>query len=328
MQNRFMSTAICTVTAIATICAPQAQAQSAENEPNAVLIRGAKIFTGCSPDLIEGQDVFIAGNLISRIGADIEAPDFATVIEADGRVLMPGLIDAHWHGVFAEATILKLFTTTEGYWNLLAARASSNALHRGFTTLRDTAGPMFDVARAFDEGLIDGPRIFPSGPALSQTSGHQDFRLTREVPQTSNNLDTLETGDMFYIADGVDEVLKRTRENLMQGATQIKLMAGGGVTSSYDPLHTVQYTQEELKAAVTAAAHWGTYVLTHAITDEAVNHSLDAGVKSIEHGHTSTRETLQRIKDEGAWLSMQPFLNDDSAPALNGKRCADHTMTA
>ncbi|MBW0159565.1 metal-dependent hydrolase family protein [Sedimentimonas flavescens] len=312
-----MSTAICTVTAIATICAPQAQAQSAENEPNAVLIRGAKIFTGCSPDLIEGQDVFIAGNLISRIGADIEAPDFATVIEADGRVLMPGLIDAHWHGVFAEATILKLFTTTEGYWNLLAARASSNALHRGFTTLRDTAGPMFDVARAFDEGLIDGPRIFPSGPALSQTSGHQDFRLTREVPQTSNNLDTLETGDMFYIADGVDEVLKRTRENLMQGATQIKLMAGGGVTSSYDPLHTVQYTQEELKAAVTAAAHWGTYVLTHAITDEAVNHSLDAGVKSIEHGHTSTRETLQRIKDEGAWLSMQPFLNDDSAPALN-----------
>ena len=139
----------------------------------------------------------------------------------------------------------------------------------------------------------------------------------RDVPATPNRLHSFETSDMFYIADGVPEVLKRTRENLMQGATQIKLMAGGGVTSAYDPIHTIQYTKAELEAAVQAAEDWGTYVLTHAITDAAVNHSLDAGVKSIEHGHTSTRETLQRIKDEGAWLSMQPFLNDDSAPALN-----------
>ena len=309
------------VTVALTVCAPPVRAQSQDtgqaSKPNAVLIRGAKIFTGCSPQLVEGQDVFVAGNLISRIGADLDAPEFATIIEADGHVLMPGLIDAHWHGVFAEATIGKLFTTNEGYWSLLAARASRNALYRGFTTLRDTAGPMFDVARATDEGLIEGPRVFPSGPALSQTAGHQDFRLTRDVPATPGRLHSFETSDMFYIADGVPEVLKRTRENLMQGATQIKVMAGGGVTSAYDPIHTIQYSQEELRAAVGAAEDWGTYVLTHAITDAAVNHSLDAGVKSIEHGHTSTRETLQRIKDEGAWLSMQPFLNDDSAPALN-----------
>lgn len=281
-----------------------------------VVIRGAQIFNGCTPDLAKA-DVLVTGQLISRIGPDLDVPEGTFEIDADGYTLIPGLIDAHWHGVFAEATIGQLFTTNEGYWNLLAARANRNALFRGFTTVRDTAGPMFDVARATDEGLIDGPRVFPSGPAISQTSGHQDFRLTRDVPATPNRLHSFETSDMFYLADGVPEVLKRVRENLMQGATQIKLMAGGGVTSSYDPIHTKQFTRAELEAAVEAAENWGTYVLTHAINDEAVNHSIDAGVKSVEHGHMSTRETLQRMKDEGVWLSMQPFLDDEDAPDLN-----------
>ncbi|MFC3616434.1 amidohydrolase family protein [Lutimaribacter marinistellae] len=294
-----------------------AQDSSADSTPNAVLIRGASIFTGCSPDLIEGQDVYVAGNMISRIGTDLEPPEFAKVIEADGHVLMPGLIDAHWHGVYATATIGQLMTTSEGYWNLLTAVAQRDTLYRGFTTVRDTAGPMFDIARATDEGLIEGPRVFPSGPAISQTSGHMDFRMTRDVPATPDKLNSLETSDMFYIADGVPEVLKRVRENLMQGATQIKLMAGGGVTSSYDPIHTMQYTKAELEAAVEQAENWGTYILTHAINDEAVNHSLDAGVKSIEHGHMSTRETLERFIEEDAWLSMQPFLDDEDAPQLN-----------
>ncbi|SDI23502.1 metal-dependent hydrolase family protein [Aliiruegeria lutimaris] len=301
------------------VCSAQAQSEDmgTNGTPNAVLIRGAKVFTGCSPDLLEGQDVFIAGNMISRIGPDLDPPEFATIIEADGRVLMPGLIDAHWHGVFATATIAKLLTTNEGYWNLQTAAAQRDTLYRGFTTVRDTAGPMFDIARATDEGLIEGPRVFPSGPAISQTAGHMDFRTTKDVPATPDKLNPFETSDMFYIADGIPEVLKRVRENLMQGATQIKLMAGGGVTSSYDPIHTIQYTKAELEAAVEQAENWGTYVLTHAINDEAVNHSIDAGVKSVEHGHMSTRETLQRFVEEDVWLSMQPFLDDEDAPALN-----------
>lgn len=305
--------------ATATVAATGAIAQDSgtDGNPNAVLIRGASIFTGCSPDLIEGQDVFIAGNLISRIGPDLEPPAFATVIEADGRVLMPGLIDAHWHGVYATATIGQLMSTNEGYWNLLTSVAQRDTLYRGFTTVRDTAGPMFDIARATDEGLIQGPRVFPSGPAISQTAGHMDFRTTRDVPATPDRLHPFETSDMFYIADGIPQVLTRIRENLMQGATQIKVMAGGGVTSSYDPIHTIQYTKAELEAAVEQAANWGTYVLTHAINDEAVNHSLDAGVKSVEHGHMSTRETLARFVEQDAWLSMQPFLDDEDAPALN-----------
>ncbi|WP_308318834.1 amidohydrolase family protein [Marinobacter sp. F4206] len=117
----------------------------------------------------------------------------------------------------------QVMTTNEGYWNLLAARAQRNALYRGFTTVREAAGPMFDIARATDQGLIEGPRLFPSGPAISQTGGHMDFRFTRDVPATPNSLHSLERADQFYIADGVPEVIKRVRENLMQGATQIKL---------------------------------------------------------------------------------------------------------
>lgn len=281
-----------------------------------VVIRGAQVFNGCVEELSDA-DVLVSGKLISTIGTDVETPEGAFEIDAEGYTLIPGLIDAHWHGVFAEATIGQLALTGEGYWNLLAAKAQNNALSRGFTTVRDTAGPMFDIAKATNEGLIDGPRVFPSGPALSITAGHQDFRLTREVPQGAGELHSFERGNMFYITDGVPDVLKRTRENLMQGATQIKLMAGGGVTSAYDPIHTIQFTDEEFRAAVEATEAWGTYVTTHAINNEAVVHSIENGARSVEHAHMSTRETLQMFKDNDVWLSMQPFLDDEDAPALN-----------
>lgn len=281
-----------------------------------VVIRGAQVFEGCSEKLVNA-DVLISGNMISSVAPNVQAPEGAVEIKADGLTLIPGLIDAHWHGMYAQASILEMMTTNEGYWNLQASVAQRDALFRGFTTVRDAAGPMFDIAKATDKGLIVGPRIYPSGPAISQTAGHMDFRMTRDVPATPDKLHSFETSDQFYIADGVPEVLKRVREVLMQGATQIKLMAGGGVTSSYDPIHTKQFTQEELKAAVEAAENWGTYVLTHAINDEAVGHSIDAGVKSIEHGHMASKQNLKRMKKEGVWLSMQPFMDDEDAPQLN-----------
>lgn len=289
-----------------------------------VLIRNAQIFNGCDDGLTKA-DVLVTGQLISAIGTDIEKPDGAFEMNAEGYTLIPGLIDAHWHGIFAEATIAQLALTGEGYWNLLAARASNNALARGFTTLRDTAGPMFDIARATDEGLIDGPRVFASGPAISITAGHQDFRITRDVPTPLGELHSFERGNMFYLADGVPAVLKRVRENLMQGATHIKLMAGGGVTSAYDPIHTIQFTDDEFQAAVEATEAWGTYVTTHAINNEAVLHSIENGARVVEHGHMSTRETLQLMKDKGIWLSMQPFLQDEDQPAgLNELQAAKY----
>ena len=280
-----------------------------------IVIQGAQIFDGCNPDLITA-DVLVSGNLITRIEPDLEAPAGALIVEADGHVLMPGLIDAHWHGVIATATIARLMGSGEGYWNLIAAKAQRDVLYRGFTTVRDAGGPMLDIARATDEGLIVGPRVFPSGPQITQTSGHGDFRSSNDVPAAHGHLHPFEMAGMFYVADGVPEVLKRVREVLMQGATQVKVHGGGGVTSAFDPIHTVQYTLEELRAAVTAAENWGTYVLTHTISDESVNHAMDAGVKSIEHGHLVTRETLQRMVDQDVWLSIQPFLDDEDAPTL------------
>lgn len=280
-----------------------------------VVIRGAQVFNGCSPNLIKA-DVLVSGHLVKKIAPGLAAPAGAFEIDGSGHTLIPGLIDAHWHGLYAEASAGLLMSTGEGYWNLMAATANRNALMRGYTTVRDAAGPVIDVARATNEGMIVGPRVFPSGPAISQTGGHMDYRWTRDVPATPDKLNSLDTNHQAYIADGVPEVLKRVRENLMQGATQIKVMAGGGVASTYDPLDTIQYSPEELKAAVGAAANWGTYVLVHAIADAPVNHALDAGVKSIEHAHLATRKTLQRMKNEGVWLSTQPFLDDEDAPAF------------
>lgn len=281
-----------------------------------VVIRDARVFSGCSKQLADA-DVLVSGNMITRIAPDLQAPEGAVEINGEGHTLIPGLIDAHWHGMYATATIGEMMTTNEGHWNLKTSIAQRDALYRGFTTVRDTAGPMFDIATATDTGIIVGPRVYPSGPAISQTAGHMDFRMTRDVPATPDNLHPFEKMRQFYIADGIPEVLRRVRENLMLGATQIKLMAGGGVTSSYDPIHTKQFTLDELKAAVEAADNWGTYVLTHAINDEAVGHSIDAGVKSIEHGHMATVENLKRMKKDGIWLSMQPFMDDEDAPALN-----------
>lgn len=280
-----------------------------------VVVSGARIFTGCSPDLISA-DVLVSGNLVEKIEPGLAAPEGAFEIDGSGHTLIPGLIDVHWHSVTSEGSISTVYSTGEGYWNLLAANANRNALMRGFTTVRDTTGPAFDVARATNEGMIVGPRIYPSGPGITQTGGHMDFRLMRDLPATPDDLDSLDRNHMAYIVDGVPEMLKRVRENLMQGATQIKLMAGGGVSSLYDPIDTVQFTPEEMRAAVVAAQNWGTYVLVHAFTDAAINQAIDAGVKSIEHGHLATKATLQRMKDEGVWLSIQPFLDDEDAPAF------------
>jgi len=280
-----------------------------------VVIRDAQVFNGCSAKLTQA-DVLVSGNLVTKIGPGLAVPEGAFEIDGSGHTLIPGLIDAHWHGVFAEASAGLLMSTGEGYWNLMAATANRSALMRGYTSVRDAGGPVLDVARATNEGMIVGPRVFPAGPPISQTSGHFDYRWTRDVPATPDNLNSLDRDHMAYIADGVPEVLKRVRENLMQGATQIKMMAGGGVASTYDPLDTIQFSPEEMKAAVGAASDWGTYVMVHAIADAPVNRAIDAGVKSIEHAHLATRKTLQRMKDEGIWLSTQPFLDDEDAPAF------------
>ncbi len=185
---------------------------------------------------------------------------------------------------------------------------------RGFTSVRDLAGPVFSIKRAIDEGLIAGPRIWPSGAMISQTSGHADYRQLNELPRAPDgHLHYSERAGGAAIADGVDEVLRRVREQLMQGASQIKLAAGGGVSSDYDPIDVSQYTEAEFRAAVEAAENWGTYVTVHAYTPRAIQTAIRAGVKVIDHGQLMDEPTAKLMAEKGVWLSIQPFLDDEHA---------------
>ena len=170
------------------------------------------------------------------------------------------------------------------------------------------------MKRAIDEGRIAGPRIYPSGAMISQTSGHGDFRMRTDLPRApQSDLSVAERAGISAIADGEAEVLRRVREQLMLGAAQIKIMGGGGVASAYDPIDALQYTETEMKAAVAAASDWGTYVCIHAYTSAAVRRALASGVKSIEHGQLVDEDTVKQIADTGAWWSIQPFLADEDA---------------
>jgi imidazolonepropionase-like amidohydrolase len=281
------------------------------------LFRNVRIFDGRSPTLSPGSDVLVRGSTIESISTDpiaLEHDAPHTEIDGTGRVLMPGLIDAHWHAMLASMPLAAMMTADIGYLNLRAGDQAARTLYRGFTTVRDVGGPVFGLKRAIDDGTLVGPRIYPSGAFISQTSGHGDFRLPHEVPRgVCGHLGHLEMMGMSAIADGVDEVLRAVREQLMLGATQIKMMAGGGVSSPYDPVDVTQYTEAELRAGVEAAENWGTYVLVHAFTPRAVQQALRAGVRSIEHGFLLDDATAAMIAERDAWWCLQPMLGDEDA---------------
>lgn len=253
------------------------------------------------------------GRIHSLLPADAMAADIE-MLDCGGRVLMPGLIDAHWHTTLAAITQTAAMSADVGYVHLVAAQEATRTLMRGVTSVRDVGGPSFALKRAIDEGIVEGPRIFPAGAMISQTSGHGDFRLRHDLPRGPlTPLSEQERQGVAVIADGEAEVLRRTREQLMLGASQIKLMAGGGVASLYDPLDSTQFTERELRAAVEAADDWGTYVMVHVYTPRGIQRSLRAGVKSIEHGQLADEESARMMAGEGAWWSLQPFLQDEDA---------------
>ena len=188
---------------------------------------------------------------------------------------------------------------------------------RGFTTVRDLGGPSFALKRAIDEGLVVGPRIYPSGAMITITGGHGDFRSAHELPRRLGGpLTIAEELNASQLADSPDEVRMRTREQLLLGASQIKLTAGGGVASPHSPLDASTFTEEELRAAVQAAGNWGTYVGVHAYTPEAIQRSIAAGVKVIEHGHLMDDASARLIAEKGIWLSFQPFVDDGFTPQM------------
>ncbi|WP_069164869.1 metal-dependent hydrolase family protein [Nocardia altamirensis] len=285
-----------------------------------VIIRNVRVFDSRAGRLSETpQVVVVRGTTIDAIHplgvTPAEAETGATVIEGGGRTLIPGLIDAHWHATMATVPMPDLMTADLGYIHLSAGAAATQTVLRGFTTVRDMGGPAFGLKRAIDTGVITGPRIFPSGAMISQTSGHGDFRSVHELPRGRTGEHSYpEMAGVTSIADGADEVLRAAREQLMQGASQLKVLAGGGVASAYDPLEATQYTEAEIHAAVAAAQNWGTYVAVHAYTPHAVRQAIRAGVKSIEHGHLLDEATVELMAAQGIWWSMQPFLDDEDTP--------------
>jgi imidazolonepropionase-like amidohydrolase len=269
----------------------------------ATLFQNVRIFDGKSEVLSAPSNVLVTGNTIERISVSpitVEAANAdVRVIAADGRVLMPGLIDAHWHAFMAATPQMILMTADAPYLHLLAARQAEATLLRGFTTVRDLGGPVFGLKRAIDEGVMVGPRIYPSGAFISQTSGHGDFRFVFEVPRTLGGpLSHSEVEGIAAIADSPDEVRLRAREQLRNGASQIKLMAGGGVASPYNPIESTQYTEPEIRAGVEAADNWGTYVTVHAYMPRAIRQAVAAGVKCLEHGHLIDEPTAKLLADE------------------------------
>jgi imidazolonepropionase-like amidohydrolase len=223
----------------------------------------------------------------------------------------------HWHAMLVRPTPTTILSSDIGYTNLLAGAEARSTLMRGFTTIRDMGGPSFGLKRAIDEELLPGPRIYPSGAMITVTSGHGDFRQLSELPRTiGGTLSRIEQLGGSMIADSPDEVRLRVREQLMQGASQIKLTAGGGVASPFSPLDVSTFTEAELRAAVEAAENWGTYVCTHAYTTVAIQRSIAAGVRCIEHGHLMDDATARLMAEKGIWLSTQPFLDLGGASAL------------
>ncbi len=267
------------------------------------LIQNVRIFNGVDERLTPGH-VLVEDGIISKVSGDpISAPEGTTVLDGDNRVLTPGFIDLHVHLTShvpsaqedAHATVV----------GAIAGDVARHFLDSGFTTIRDAGGTHPHFARAIEAGTLYGPRVFPSGAVLSQTGGHGDWRSETTPHPTLVGGNPYISADQAVLVDGVDQHLMAVRENLRFGATQIKIMGGGGVMSSFDPIHSLQPSPAEIRAAVQAASDWGTYVMAHAYTSEAVRRLVDNGVKCIEHGLLIDDETARYVKEKGVVISTQ-----------------------
>jgi imidazolonepropionase-like amidohydrolase len=233
---------------------------------------------------------------------------------------MPGLIDAHWHTIFAALPVEALFSADIGYVFLAASAEAERTLMRGFTTVRDLGGPSFALKQAIDEGLVTGPRVYPSGGMITTTGGHGDMRPLSDLPRSpGGTLSYMERTGGASIADSADEVRLRVREQLLQGASQIKLVGGGGVASWRTTLDMFTFSEPEFRAGVEAAADRNTYVTVHAYPPAQILRAINAGVQCIEHGHLMDEATAVLMAKKGIWLSTQPFVSEDDTPPLVGQ---------
>ncbi len=268
----------------------------------AIIFANCTILDGTRKERREDHHVLVEDGLIREVGDRPIASADAATVDLKGGTLMPGLIDAHVHVVAVDQALARLGERPVSLVSLQAARVLEGMLERGFTTVRDAGGADGGLAEAVEQGLVRGPRLFPSGQALSQTGGHGDLRpRTRSVSVAA--CACCEGGAaLARIADGVAECRRAARDELRKGATQIKIMASGGVASPYDPVWNLQYSEEEVRAIVEEARAWHTYVMAHAYTPAAIRRSIDFGVRSIEHGNLIDEATAELVAEAGAFV--------------------------
>ncbi|MFQ6148272.1 amidohydrolase family protein [Streptomyces seoulensis] len=291
--------------------APDATGGTASSR-QAVLFTNARVFDGRSDALTAPGSVLVVGGRIAALGDRVDAPSGTLVIDADGRTMTPGFIDAHAH-VMLQPTLAEAADSDLAYHGLYGASMARLYLSRGYTTIRDTGGNTFSLKKAIDAGMTDGPRIFPSGPIISQTSGHGDFTPAAEPSRLlGGQRDHMQKLGHLLVVDGVPEMLQAVRYVLGRGASQVKLAVGGGCASERDPLDVTEFTAEEIEAAVKVAGDWNTYVATHVYNPTGIRRAVEAGVRTIEHANLIDSETLELMKERGTWLSPQVsvYVND------------------
>jgi imidazolonepropionase-like amidohydrolase len=289
--------------------------------PGCVIIAPLKFqTTGCSI-----QDVLVRDGMIAEIAAGIEPPEGAVVIDAGGRVMTPGFIYMHEH-IMMQASSPELLIADDRYIAILATQTARDYLDRGITTIRDAAGNTFGLKQAIDRGVVPGPRIYPSGAMISQSSGHADHNFPSEPTSfmAGGRPDRMILRGDFVVVNGEAEVLHAVREQLRRGASQIKIANGGGTGSIADPLEVTELLPQEIRMATQAAADFGTYTMTHVYNTSGVRRAIENGVKSIEHGNLLDKETLQLMKDNDVWLSPQVTVYTFIPPGYTEGQAAKH----
>ena len=286
---------------------------NAKIDPTATtLITNVSIFNGTDETLITGKDVVIKGNMIDSIvdaGGDTSA--YGAVVDGKGGFLSPGLIDVHWHSMMPISPGA-LINSPLNYVAGIAAWESGERVKRGVTTVRDAGGATAGLKKAIDEGYVTGPRIYPSMAVLGQYSGHVDFRNPNFLPKEWGGPRTpLEQIGLGLTANGVDEVLQATRDNLYKGASQIKMAVTGGVISFTDPLYVHEFLPEEIEAAVKAAEDYGTYVFVHAHSSGGIQRAINAGVQSVDHNSLADEETIKLMAEKGTHMSVQVLVAEN-----------------
>jgi imidazolonepropionase-like amidohydrolase len=277
------------------------------------LFVNASVLDAQRGELLSDRTVLVAGDRIVEVGgADVNSKD-ARVIDVRGMVLMPGLIDCHVHVTAITADLTALAEWSPAYVTARAARVMARMLQRGFTTVRDVGGADFGLAAAVEEGYLEGPRLAFGGKALSQTGGHADWRSRGRTAYDSCYC----CPTLGAICDGVSEVRRAAREEIRRGAHHIKVMLSGGVASPTDRVDSIQFSLEEVRAAVEEAQAANLYVTGHAYTSAAINRGLECGVRSIEHGNLMDESSIQLFKEKGAFYV--PTLATYSALAARGR---------